>query len=82
MMCACVGLIYFVEHCRICVQWCILGGDNNISQGAVSGCSQYPHPVSSVEFHGQIVIFSEIVRVFNEFCDKKMCVLMIDVCKN
>ena len=35
-----------------------------------------------VESRFQLVIISETVKIFYERCDKFLCVLMIDVCKN
>ena len=67
---ACVELSRFVGRCIIGVQWCMLGLEEEISQGAVSGYQVCPHPVSLVKSCSQIVIFLEIVRFFYEFCDK------------
>ena len=78
----CEGLRRFVRHYRISVRWCMLRVYENISQGAVAGSPIFPHPVSSVESCGQNFNVFRNVRSFYECCDKRLCMMMIDKCKN
>ena len=73
------GLISFVGSCKRIVRQGIFRGAEKISRQAVPGSLVFPHPVSLVEFLGQIFIFSVIVRSFYECCDKMIRVLMIDI---
>ena len=60
----------------------MLRGAENISRQEFSGYSLFPHAVYLVELCAQIVMYSEIVRIFYECCDKMVRVLMIDVGKD